>query len=108
MGISIHSEVWEKKENKKHQKQIEELSEIHGINYISTPRPNRRGGGCAITCDARDYTMKRIHLDNPNNLEIAAAVIRPKAKETRNITIITIAVYCPPNSRKQSKLIIML
>ena len=27
---------------------IEEALEIHGIQYISTPRPNRRGGGAAI------------------------------------------------------------
>ena len=43
------TEVWEKLENKKHQFKLEELLEMRGIKYISTPRPGaRRGGGAAI------------------------------------------------------------
>ena len=46
------SEVWEKKENINHQKGIEHLLEMKGINYISTPRPGtRRGGGTAIAAN---------------------------------------------------------
>ena len=52
LGVALHSEIWERKESKKHNKKIEELSELHGISYISTPRPNRRGGGSAITVNA--------------------------------------------------------
>ena len=41
--------VWEKSENKKHKKRIEELYEMKNITYISTPRPRvKRGGGAAI------------------------------------------------------------
>ena len=39
VDISFLSEVWEKKENPKHQSCIEEMLEIKGISYISTPRP---------------------------------------------------------------------
>ena len=47
--ISFLTEVWEKMENKKHQSKLEELLEIEGIQYISTPRPGaKRGGGAAI------------------------------------------------------------
>ena len=37
--ISFLTEVWEKKEKKKHQHKLEELLEIHGIKYISTSFP---------------------------------------------------------------------
>ena len=47
--ISILCEVWEKSENKKHQRKIEEMLEMANIHYISTPRPGvKRGGGAAI------------------------------------------------------------
>ena len=49
MGVAFHSEVWEKKESKKHKYKIDEMLETENIAYISTPRPNRRGGGSAIT-----------------------------------------------------------
>ena len=46
--ISFLTEVWEKLENRKHQFKLEELLEIKGIQYISTPRPGtKRGGGAA-------------------------------------------------------------
>ena len=49
MHLGIHSEIWQDKEKAAHANAIEEALEIHGIQYISTPRPNRRGGGTAIT-----------------------------------------------------------
>ena len=105
LGISLHSEIWENKENKKHKRKIEELTEMHGISYISNPRPKRRGGGSAITCNSREFYMKKVFLENPDKLEITAAIVRPRAEEAKDTAIITIAVYCPPNSKKQSKLI---
>ena len=49
MHLGLHCEIWENKENVAHANKIEEALEIHGIQYISTPRPNRRGVGAAIT-----------------------------------------------------------
>ena len=47
--ISFLTEVWQKKENKKHQFKLEEMFELSGIKYISIPRPGaQRGGGAAI------------------------------------------------------------
>ena len=47
--LSFLTEVWEKLENKKHQLRLEELLEMSGIKYISTPCPSaQRGGGAAI------------------------------------------------------------
>ena len=44
-SVSFITEVWEKSENKKHQNRIEELLEMKGYQYISTPRPGVRRGG---------------------------------------------------------------
>ena len=49
MHLGLHSEIWEDKEKAAHANSIEEALTIHGIQYISTPIPNRRGGGAAIT-----------------------------------------------------------
>ena len=48
MHLGLHSEIWESKENLDHKNKIEEALELHGILYISNPRPKRRGGGAAI------------------------------------------------------------
>ena len=62
MGIAFHSEVWEKKESKRHKFKIEEMLEMEGISYISTARPDRRGGGCKITSDETLYYLKESNL----------------------------------------------
>ena len=38
MGTGLHSEVWERTENKKLKEMIEQILELHGIRYCSTPR----------------------------------------------------------------------
>ena len=63
MGVVFHSEIWEQKENKKHQFKIHEMLEMKEISYISTPRPNRRGGGSAITCNNKNFFMKFFRLN---------------------------------------------
>ena len=70
VGVAFHSEVWEKKQKKKHQYKIQELFEIKGIGYVSTPRIKKTGGGSAITIDIEKYTMKEVKIDNPDNLEV--------------------------------------
>ena len=76
----------------KHQEKIQEILELQGIAYCSSPRHKRIGGGSAITCDSRRYTMKQIHVDNHDDLEVTVAVIKPKDENTNNLTIITIAL----------------
>ena len=78
---------------------------MEGIAYISTARPDRRGGGCAITCDEARYHLKEIKTDNPDNLEVTFATLRPKDDNSPKFVIILCAVYSPPQSRKKSKLI---
>ena len=105
MGIAFHSEVWEKKESKKHKFKIEEMLEIENIAYVSTARPNRRGGGCAITCDNTLYHLKELNIENPDNLEVTFATLRPKNEDSPQFVMILCALYSPPRSRKKSKLV---
>ena len=49
--LCLLTEVWQVKESKKHQKAVESMMEMNGIQYVSTPQPGaRRGGGTAIAC----------------------------------------------------------
>ena len=57
------TEVWEKLENKKHQSKLEEMLELNGIKYISTPRPGaQRGGGAAI--------VSKLNIASPKSVEV--------------------------------------
>ena len=78
LGVAFHSEVWERKANKKHKYKIEEMSELHNTHYVSTASPDRRGGGCAITCDNSKFHLKELSIDNPDNLEVTFATLRPR------------------------------
>jgi hypothetical protein len=58
-SLSFLTEVWEKSENKKHQSKVEELLEMKGLKYISTPRPGtRRGGGAAIVVNTENFQFR--------------------------------------------------
>ena len=59
-----------KKESKRHKYRIDEMFEMKSISYLSTPRPNKRGGGSAISCDDRNFYTKENKVPNPNNLEV--------------------------------------
>ena len=68
--ISFLTEVWQQAENKKHQDAIEELLEIRGIKYVSTPRPGaRRGGGTALACSEERFHMTKLNIAIPKPLE---------------------------------------
>jgi hypothetical protein len=63
VDIAFLTEVWEKSENKKHQFRLEELLEIEGVNYISTPRPGpKRGGGSAIAVRLDRFTVSKLNV----------------------------------------------
>ena len=64
-GLSILTEIWEKADNKKHQKKLQELFEMKGILYISTPRSGlKRGGGVAIVADPTRFLLSKFSVSN--------------------------------------------
>ena len=66
VDVAFLSEVWERSENKKHQYKIEEMLELRGIHYISTPRPGRRGGGVGIAARKNRFILKTRLRDKEN------------------------------------------
>ena len=105
-SLSFLVEIWQKSENKKHMFKIEELLEMSGIKYISTPRPgNRRGGGAAIAANIDLYTLAKLNICIPSNLEIVWGILKPSQVTGKISKIIVCSFYCPPKSRKKNILI---
>ena len=109
MHLGLHSEIWEDKEKVAHANTIEEALEIHGIQYISTPRPNRRGGGAAITLIS-DSPFQLTKLDisvtsGDQSLEVCWGLLKPRNPTGHIKSMIVCAFYLPPYSRKKSALV---
>ena len=104
--ISFLSEIWEQSENKRHQHKIEELYELKGYKYISTPRPgNRRGGGAAVVVNTSRFSVSKLNVENSNGLEIVWGIVKPNQVTGKINKIIVCCFYCPPRSKKKTALI---
>jgi hypothetical protein len=76
------------------------------MKYVSTPRPgNRRGGGAAIVVNTDKYSVSKLNVSIPNNLEIVWGLIRPHEISGKITKIIVCCFYCPPKSKKKTSLI---
>ena len=104
--ISFLSEVWEKSENKHHKNKVEEMLEMKGISYISTPRPGvKRGGGTAIALNPNRFSLSKLNIAVPNPLEIVWGLLRPNETTGDIKKIILCSFYSPPNSKKNNLLV---
>ena len=107
--LGLHCEIWESKENKAHANKIEEALEIHGIKYISTPLPDRRGGGAAITLISDSpFVLSKLDVtvfSGEDSLEVCWGLVKPKTPTGHIKSLIVCSFYLPPNSRKKSALI---
>ena len=95
--VGIHSEIWEDNEKIEHKNKVEEALELHGIVYISNPRPKRRGGGAAITlCDPKSkFSLSKLPIHIPPDLEVCWGLVKPKQPGTIK-NIIICSFYSPP------------
>ena len=105
LTLGLHSEIWEVKENKTHQNKIEEALEIEGLQYISNPRPDRKGGGAAISLLAGSFTLTRLDSIVPKNLEVVWGIVRPKVPTQEFKGIIVCSFYSAPHNRRKTQLI---
>ena len=104
--VGFHCEVWENKENKKHAIEIEKAYELRGVEYISTARPDRVGGGAAITLLRESpFSIKKLTPPNPRKLEVCWGMLKLKKPTSELKSILLCSFYSPPNSRKQTVLI---
>ena len=111
IDICLISEVWEKTGNKNRhfQSKIEEIMEMKGYKYISCgARPcGKRGGGAAILANVNRFSLEKLEVSVPHNLEVQWGIARPKqvqpnAKFREHVIC---SFYCPPASRKHRKLL---
>ena len=105
LTLGLHSEVWEDKENKGHQQKIEQAQELQGIQYISSPRPNQRGGGAAISLISGEFKLTKLDVIIPKNLEVVWGLVRPKQPTTDFKGIVVCCFYSVPSSRKKAQLV---
>ena len=107
IGCGLLSEIWQKSNKKKHNYEIERMLHMKGLNYISTPRVStKRGGGAAIVAPVDKYTLNKLDVLIPHNLEICWGLMRPKDIANSEIReYILASFYSPPKSRKKSKLV---
>ena len=104
--VTFISEIWEKLEKKKHQQKIEELFELKGIKYVSNPRRNgKRGGGAALAVNLERFTISKLNIHVPRNVEAVWALLRPKSYNKKLKLIIVCCFYSPPNLRTNPNLI---
>ena len=96
-------EIWEKSESRNHQIMIEQMLELNGLKYISTPRPGG-WGGAALIANQDKFSLEKLNILIPHKLEIIWGILRPKSEDAHYKRIILCSFYSPPNSRKNLKL----
>ena len=69
---------------------------LEGLKYISTPRTQKRGGGAAIVVNMRSFTLEKIQVIIPHQLEVVWGLVRPKKFSSRIKEVIVGAFYSPP------------
>ena len=103
ISLSFFSEVWQKKESKTHLLKIEGMLQMHGLKYISTPRPSG-WGGAAIIVNQDKYLLEKLNIIIPHNLEVVWGLVTCKSEDAKFKKIIVCSFYSPPQSRKNQKL----
>ena len=96
--MSFITEIWEQDENKKHQKKVEKLLELKGIKYISKPRRNRLGGGAAIAVNLKSYSLSKLNVHVPTNVECVWGLAKPLKPNKSYSSFICCSFYSPPAS----------
>ena len=72
--LGFFCEIWHKSENKNHEYEIEKMLEREGLKYISTPRPGG-WGGAAIIVNQDKYTLEKLNITIPHNLEVVWGLV---------------------------------
>ena len=100
--ICFLTEIWQKLESKRHNYKIEEMLEMKGIHYISTPRPgSRRGGGVAMAFPASRFDVSNLNIEIPKPVECLLALVKkiePPGGKMRKL--LAVCFYSPPGLKR--------
>ena len=79
------------------------------MNYISTTRsPNAKGvcyGGAAIVVNQEKFSVEKLNIHVPNNLEVIWGLLRPKNPSAKFKRMIICSFYSPPNKQRNTKMV---
>ena len=104
VDVGICCEIWEKKEDKIHLKEIEHLLEMHGLSYHSSTRPTQRGGGTAVIVNSKRFRSRELkEIKVPSNLEVVWVLAKPVNNNAEIKNIILCSFYSPPHARSKLK-----
>ena len=104
--IGFLTEIWEKEENKNHEFKLEEMLEMSGVKYISTPRPGaERGGGAAIAVRAEHFHISKLNIAIPKSVETVWGLLKPKIV-TGKITVNLVCCFYSPTRSKNNAVLI--
>ena len=71
VDVAFVSEVWEQEEKEEHAFAIEEMLELDGLHYMSKSRPSStRGGGVTIFTNLEKFSIQKLDIYTPSNLEV--------------------------------------
>ena len=71
---------------------------MKGIKYISYPRRNgKRGGGAAVAVNLENFTISKLNIHVPKNVEAIWGLVHPKIYNKNLKSIIVCSFYSPPN-----------
>ena len=109
VDVSFLQEIWEDPSNPEHRIEIEKLLEISGLKYFSTARPpNAKNGvsygGAAIIVNLEKFTVDKLDVHIPNNLEVVWGLLKPKNPSAKFKKIVICSFYSPPNKRRNTKM----
>ena len=84
IDIAFLQEIWENSDSESHQAKIEKMFQIHGLKYISKPRPlSKRGyayGGAAIIIDISKFHYKELSIVMSSSIEVVWGLAKPKSE----------------------------
>ena len=80
------------------------MLESEGLKYISTPR-SRGWGGAAIIVNQDKFTLEKLNIIIPHNLEVVWGLLKTKSEGAKFKKILACSFYSPPNSKKNHKLV---
>ena len=106
ISVLLLNEVWEKtgRKNRHFQEKMQEMLELHGLKYISCgSRPSgKRGGGAAIIVNTSKFTLEKLDIHIPHNLEVQWGLVRPRevTQNTKFKEYIFGSFYSPPPAER--------
>ena len=108
VDVGFLSEIWENTTNAEHSFEIEKLLETSGLKYISTTRPPSKNGvsygGAAIVVNLEKFSVEKLNVHVPNNLEIIWGLLKPKTPSAKFKRIVICSFYSPPKKQRNSKM----